>query len=358
MDFSHVIVGSGFAGSVTARRLADAGFGPVLIIDKKNHIGGHAYDAYNKDGVLIHVYGPHIFHTNNEMVWNWLSRFTEWHHYQHRVLAYVDGRLVPIPITVETINTIFGLALSVEEFPSWLENHKEKISEIKTSADAVLSKVGNEVYEKIFRNYTYKQWGRYPEELDPSIAGRIPIRMGRDTRYFSDKYQGIPKEGYAKMFERILDHKNIRIMLNTDWKEVKNYLNWGKLIYTGPVDEYYEYRFGHLQYRSIRFEYETLQGSSLVQPVATINYPNDYSFTRATEYRHITGQKCDVTTIAREYSSAEGDPYYVIPGAGEGILALYKNIHQENTVFLGRLAEYKYYNMDQVVEKALTSVVE
>jgi UDP-galactopyranose mutase len=350
----NIVVGCGFAGATIARRIAEEKNEKVLIVEKHNHIGGHAHDQYNEHGVLIHTYGPHIFHTNNKEVWDWLSRFTSWHLYQHRVLAYVDGMMVSLPISVETINSLFHENLSTDEVERWFEAHREAIPEIRNSEDVVLSKAGREIYEKLFKTYTFKQWERYPSELDASVIKRIPVRITRDTRYFADRYQGLPKEGYTKLFERMLDHPNIRVLLNTDWFEVKKDLSWDRLYYTGPIDRFFDYRFGKLGYRSVRFEYETYFDRDYYQPVGTVNYPNDYDFTRITEYKYLTGQKLPHTTIAREYSSAEGEPFYIIPDPENQRMAeQYRNTAKAemNTVFVGRLAEYVYYNMDQIIER-------
>ncbi|HHW68392.1 MAG TPA: UDP-galactopyranose mutase [Epulopiscium sp.] len=356
MKIKNVVVGAGYAGSVTARRLAEEKNEKVLVIDKHNHIAGHAHDQYNEYGILIHTYGPHIFHTNNKKVWDWLSRFTDWHLYQHRVLSYIDGMKIPMPISAETINQLYNLNLSSDEVGEWLEEQAEHIDEIKTSEDVVISKAGRDIYEKFFKNYTYKQWDRYPDELDPSVIKRIPFRNNRDTRYFTDKYQGLPKQGYTKMFEKILDHPNIHIMLNTNWLDIKDQIQYDKLYFTGPIDLYYDYKFGALEYRSVRFEYETFFNKEFYQEVGTVNYPNDYDFTRITEYKHLTGQNIPYTTIAKEYSMAHGEPFYIVPDKeNQDKAEQYRQYAQKekNVTFIGRLAEYKYYNMDQIVDRAL-----
>lgn len=356
MKIKNVVVGAGYAGSVTARRLAEEKNEKVLVIDKHNHIAGHAHDQYNEYGVLIHTYGPHIFHTNNKKVWDWLSRFTDWYLYQHRVLSYIDGMKIPMPISAETINQLYNLNLSSDEVEKWLEKQAEHIDEIKTSEDVVISKAGRDIYEKFFKNYTYKQWDRYPDELDPSVIKRIPFRNNRDTRYFTDKYQGLPKQGYTKMFEKILDHPNIHIMLNTNWLDIKDQIQYDKLYFTGPIDLYYDYKFGALEYRSVRFEYETFFNKEFYQEVGTVNYPNDYDFTRITEYKHLTGQNIPYTTIAKEYSMAHGEPFYIVPDKeNQDKAEQYRQYAQKekNVTFIGRLAEYKYYNMDQIVDRAL-----
>jgi UDP-galactopyranose mutase len=353
--YNYVIVGAGFAGCVLAERIANELNKKVLIIEKRNHIGGNAYDCYNEDGILVHKYGPHIFHTNNKIVWDYLSQFTEWYHYQHRVLAYVDGQTVPMPINLDTINKLYNTNFTPDELNKFFEKVRDKKEDILNSEDMVISKVGKDLYEKFFKGYTKKQWDLYPYELEPEVTARVPIRTNRDDRYFTDKYQGMPKYGYIKMFENMLNNKNIHIMLNTDYKEVIDSIEYEKLIYTGPIDYYFDYKYGKLPYRSLNFEFETLDCEKY-QEVGTVNYPNDYDFTRITEFKHLTGQKHYKTTIVREYSSAEGEPYYPIPQKKN--IEQYKLYEEEanklnNVFFIGRLANYKYYNMDKVVEEAL-----
>jgi len=355
MYFENIVVGASFAGSIVARRLAEEKNEKVLVIEKRNHIGGNAFDFYNSDGILVHKYGPHIFHTNNKKVWDYLSRFTEWRLYQHRVLAYVDGQLLPFPINLDTINTLFGTNYTSDTIKEFYENVKINKEVIENSEDGVISQVGVELYEKFFKNYTKKQWGVYPDQLSPQVTARIPIRANRDDRYFTDKYQGLPKEGYTKMFERILDHPNISIMLNTDYLSIKDELKYNRLIYTGCIDEFFDYKYGRLPYRSIFFDFETIDNDKY-QSVGTVNYPNDYDFTRITEFKHLTGQKCDKTTIVREYSKSEGEPYYPVPDKNneKRYLKYLEDARKlPNVYFIGRLAMYKYLNMDKVVEYAL-----
>ncbi len=354
--YDFLIVGAGFAGSVLAERLASTGK-RVLIIDKRNHIGGNAYDYYNEDGILIHKYGPHIFHTNSEDVFNYLSRFTEWRNYQHKVLASVDGQMLPIPINLNTINKYYGLELNGLQVEEFLATRAEKVYPVKTSEDVVVSKVGRELYEKFFKGYTRKQWALDPSELDASVTARVPTRTNKDDRYFTDTFQAMPLHGYTKMFEKMLSHPNIKIMLNTNYQEVMNEVTYKKLIFTGPVDEYFNYRYGKLPYRSLRFKFETLQTENF-QETGTINYPNDYAFTRITEFKHLTGQKHDKTSVVYEFPEAEGDPYYPVPRPeNDQLYKKYQALANQltNTYFVGRLATYKYYNMDQVVAQALTT---
>jgi UDP-galactopyranose mutase len=354
--FDYLIVGAGFAGSVLAERLAAGSGKKVLIIDRRPHTGGNAYDYYNPDGILIHKYGPHIFHTNSEEVFNYLCRFTEWRQYQHRVLASVDGQLLPIPINLDTINRMYGLHLSAFELEDFFKRVAEPREKIETSEDVVISKVGRELYEKFFRNYTRKQWDYDPSELDAAVTSRVPIRYNRDDRYFTDTYQVMPLYGYTRMFERMLDHPNIKIMLNTDYQEVINMVSYREVIFTGPVDEYFDFVYGKLPYRSLQFQFQTLNEEQH-QPVAVINYPNEYPYTRVTEFKHLTGQNHAKTTLVYEYPTMDGDPYYPIPRAENAQLyARYQALaaQKRGVYFAGRLGTYKYYNMDQVVAQAIT----
>lgn len=353
--FDYLVVGAGFAGCTVAERLASQLGKRVLLVDKRSHIGGNAYDRYDEAGILIHQYGPHIFHTNNERVFSYLSQFTEWRPYQHRVLAYVDGQLVPIPINLDTVNQLYGLNLSSAELEEFFERAREPVAEVRTAEDAVVSQVGRDLYEKFFRGYTRKQWGVDPSKLDASVTRRVPIRTNRDSRYFSDRYQGVPKHGYSALFAKMTAHPNISILLNTTYRSVANEVRFGRLIYTGPIDEFFDCIHGRLPYRSLRFDFETLPIETF-QPVGTVNYPNDYDFTRITEFKHLTGQNHFWTTIVREYPQAEGEPYYPIPN--EETKEIYRRYVREadklkSVWFVGRLGEYRYYNMDQVVAAAL-----
>ena len=354
--FDYLIVGAGFAGSVMAERLAADGGKKVLVIDKRPHIGGNAYDYYDDAGILVHKYGPHIFHTNCREVFDYLSRFTEWRPYQHRVQAWVDGQLLPIPINLETVNRMYGLKLTSFELPRFFESVAEPRALVRTSEDVIVSKVGRELYEKFFRNYTRKQWDLDPSELDAAVTARVPVRTNHDDRYFTDTYQAMPLHGLTRMFERMLSHPNIKILLNADFREVQKAIPHDEVIYTGPVDEFFDYRYGTLPYRSLDFKFETLN-KEWHQPVAVINYPNENLYTRVTEFKHLTGQEHHKTTMVYEYPRASGDPYYPIPRQENG--ELYRKYQMLATAtagvhFVGRLATYKYYNMDQVVAQALT----
>jgi UDP-galactopyranose mutase len=351
-----MIIGAGFAGSVLAERLAAGLDKKVLLVDKRPHIGGNAYDCHDEHGILIHRYGPHIFHTNSREVFSYLSRFTEWHPYQHRVRAWVDGRLVPIPINLDTINTLYGTSFDSFQLGEFYKSVAEPRAELKTSEDVILSQVGRELYEKFFRNYTRKQWGLDPSELDAAVTARVPTRTSRDDRYFTDAYQAMPLHGFTRMFQRMLDHPNIKILLNTDYHEIEGSILYDQVICTAPIDEYFDYCFGRLPYRSLRFQWETLDAEQ-VQPVAVVNYPNENLYTRVTEFKHLTGQIHPKTTRVYEYPQGEGDPYYPIPRAENA--ALYKQYQElaaatPGVHFVGRLGTYKYYNMDQVVAQALT----
>ncbi len=355
MKFKYVIVGAGLAGLTIAERIANELQEKVLVIEKRNHIGGNIYDSYNEDGILIHNYGPHIFHTNDKEVYDYLSGFTKWNDFWHRVLTYVDGNLIPMPITVETINKLYNLNLDCFQVEEFLKGQAVDIKEIKTSKDVALSKVGPDIYAKVFENYTKKQWGIDPAELDTSVISRIPIRLNRDTRYFADRYQGMPTHGYTKMCERMVANKNIKLMLNTDFRELKKDITYDTLIYTGATDEYYEYKHGKLAYRSVKFVFETYDTEKF-QEAPVVNYPNDYDYTRITEYKQLTWQQHPKTTIGKEFPIAEGEPYYPFPTKEhKEQFALYQEEMKKetNVIFLGRLAEYRYYNMDGVVRRAL-----
>ncbi len=357
--YDYLIVGCGFAGSVLAERLATQHDARILMIDKRDHVGGNAYDEKNADGILYHKYGPHIFHTNSDEVFAYLSRFTQWRPYEHRVLATVRDRLVPIPINRTTLNELFGLSLQTDEAAAaYLASRAEKVEDIQTSEDVVINAVGCELYELFFRGYTRKQWGLDPSELDKSVTARIPTRTNTDDRYFTDKHQAMPADGYTAMFRRMLDHPNITIMLGTDYRDVKDEVDAAHLIYTGPVDEYFDWRFGKLPYRSLKFVHSTIDAEQY-QPVGTVNFPaEDVPYTRISEYKHLTGQQHRQTSITLEYPSAEGDPYYPVPRPENQ--ALYKRYEAladatKGVTFVGRLATYRYYNMDQIVGQALAT---
>ena len=354
--FDYLIVGAGFAGSVLAERLANDAGKRVLICDRRPHIGGNAYDYYDEAGILVHRYGPHIFHTSSREVFDYLSSFTAWRPYQHRVLASVDGQLVPIPINLDTVNRLYGLSLTSFQLEEFFNSVAEKVPAIRTSEDVVVSRVGRELYEKFFRGYTRKQWGLDPSELDASVTARVPTRTSRDDRYFTDTYQTMPRHGYTRMFERMLAHPNIKILLNTDYREIRQAVAYKEMVYTGPVDTYFDHCYGKLPYRSLEFEHVTLNQPEF-QSVGTVNYPNECPYTRITEFKYLTGQKHEKTSIVYEHPRAEGDPYYPIPRPENTVLYRQYQALADSTKdvhFVGRLATYKYYNMDQVVAQALT----
>ena len=356
LAFDFLIVGAGYAGAVLAERLARGLDKRVLVVDRRNHIAGNAYDYHDAAGLLVHKYGPHIFHTASRDVFEYLSQFTRWRNYEHRVLASVDGQLVPVPINLDTINRLYGLNLSADRLDAFFESVAEPCAQIRTSEDVVVSKVGRELYNKFFRNYTRKQWGIDPSELDAQVTARVPVRSNRDDRYFTDAYQAMPAFGYTRMFENILDHPNIKVLLNADYREVREAIPHGETIYTGPVDEFFDYRFGPLPYRSLEFRHET-HDMEVFQPAPVVNYPNDYLFTRITEFKYLTGQQHPKTSVVYEFPTAEGDPYYPVPQPQNA--ELYRRYQELASAtpavrFAGRLATYRYYNMDQVVAQALT----
>jgi UDP-galactopyranose mutase len=354
---NYLIVGAGYAGSVMARELADAG-SSVLVVDKRPHIAGNAYDERDAHGVLVHRYGPHIFHTNGERIVEWLSRFTQWRPYEHRVRGVVDGGLYPFPINRDTLNRLYRLDLDEAGAAAFFERVREPRDPVRTSEDVVLNSVGRDLYEKFFLNYTRKQWGLDPSQLKAGVAARIPVRTNTDDRYFTDTFQAMPLHGYTKMFEAILDHPNIRVELGVDFESVRDRLKAAHVVYTGPIDAYFGYRFGPLPYRSLRFEHEHLPRAAQFQETGTVNYPNDHAYTRITEFKHLTGQQHPGTSIVREYPQAEGDPYYPVPRAeNEVLFKRYEELaaKETNVTFVGRLAQYRYYNMDQVVGAALAA---
>lgn len=349
-----LIVGAGFSGAVAAERLAAHGF-RVLIMDKRPHIGGNAYDVVDRHGVRIHPCGPHIFHTNDVRIAEYLSNFTAWRPYEHRVLAKVGEQLLPIPINIDTVNRLYGLDLDENTIQEFFDKVREPRASITNSEDVVINAVGRDLYEKFFRNYTRKHWGLDPAELAASVAARIPTRANRDDRYFTDTFQCMPRNGYTAMFDRMLDHPNVSIMLERDYFSVRSRIKARHTIYSGPIDAYFGYQFGRLPYRSLRFEHEHLT-TERSQEVGTVNYPNDHAFTRITEFKHLTGQQHAGTSIVREYPQSEGDPYYPVPRPQNA--ALFKRYEalackERDVTFVGRLAQYRYFNMDQCVSAAL-----
>ena len=355
MKTEILVVGAGFSGAVVAQRLAERGF-EILVIDKRPHIGGNAYDRLDPYGVQIHPYGPHIFHTNSERISAYLSQFTRWRPYEHRVLAKVGDQLVPLPINVDTVNRLYGLQHTEDTIQQFYDSVREPRATLSNSEDVVLNAVGRDLYEKFFRGYTRKQWGLDPSQLAASVAARIPTRSNRDDRYFTDSFQCMPLEGYTRMFERILDHRNIRFEGGVDFFSMRQRIRASHIVYTGPIDAYFDHCFGKLPYRSIHFEHEHLPETRQYQEVGTVNFPNDYDYTRITEFRHLTGQSHSGTSIVREFPCDDGDPYYPVPRPeNEALFKRYEALARDATevTFVGRLAQYRYYNMDQCVGAAL-----
>ena len=359
--YDYLVVGAGLAGSTIAERLASQCGARVLLIDKRDHIGGNCHDPLDPSGLRFHQYGPHIFHTNSEAVVAYLSQFTSWRAYEHRVLARVGRTLVPFPINRTTINALYGSDLDEPGIAAFLAARAEPVARLRTSEDTIVSRVGRDLYETFFRDYTRKQWGLDPSDLDPTVCGRIPTRTNDDDRYFSDRFQAMPAEGFTAMIERMTAHPLIEIVTGVDFRAVADRVRFNHLIYTGPIDEYFEHRYGALPYRSLTFAFET-HGREWMQAVGCINEPAaGVPYTRTTEYKHLTGQTHARTILSREYPSAVGDPFYPIPRPENK--ALYERYHRlavnESAVtFVGRLAEYRYYNMDQAIASALVTFEE
>jgi UDP-galactopyranose mutase len=357
--YDIIIIGAGISGATLAERYASVGKS-VLVLEKRDHIGGNCYDYYNDDGILVSKYGAHLFHTNEESVWKYVQRFAKWYFYEHRVLAKVDGQLVPIPVNITTVNKLFGLNIKTEaEMRKWLDENQIKNEDPQNGKEAALARVGEVLYKKMFRQYTKKQWDKYPEELDASVLNRIPVRSNFDDRYFGDKYQFLPEGGYTPLFEKMLNHPNITVLLKTDYFDVREVIKkYEKLFYTGPIDQFFDFKFSvneKLEYRSINFVHET-HDKEFYQSNSVINYPNEESFTRIVEYKHITHQKHPKTTIVKEYTCDGGEPFYPVPNArNQSIYEKYKKEAEKlsNIYFVGRLANYKYFNMDQAFKNAL-----
>jgi len=357
VEIDALVVGAGFSGSVVSRKLSAAGK-KVVLIDKRPHIAGNAYDTHDKYGVMIHTYGPHIFHTNSQDVFDYLSSFTKWRPYEHRVLASVDGQLLPIPINIDTVNRLYGLNLDEEGLKAYFESVRDPRNPIRTSEDAIVNIVGWDLYKKFYKGYTNKQWGLDPSELFASVAARVPVRTNHDDRYFTDTHQAMPLDGYTRMFSNMLDHPGITIRLGVEYQNIRHEYTPKHLVYTGPIDEYFDFCFGKLPYRSLFFEHEHLPMFKKIQPVGTVNYPNDHEYTRITEFKHLTGQEHSGSSVVREYPKAEGDPYYPIPRPeNDELFKRYQKLaeKEKGVTFVGRLAQYRYYNMDQVVGAALSA---
>ncbi len=370
----YLIVGSGFAGLTVAERLATQCGKRVFVVDRRSHLGGNAYDFYDAHGVLIHAYGPHYFRTNSKLIRNYLSLFTEWHPVEYKILSHAENRYWNFPINLNTFEQFFGRPSTSEEMEQWLSEHRVPIESPANSEEVIISQVGWELYEKFFKGYTLKQWKRHPRDLDASVCGRIPIRTNRDDRYLREEFQALPKEGYTRMFEKMVEAAgdHLTLQLNTDYRDLLSSVSFDHMIYTGAIDDYFHYCYGPLPYRSLRFEPQSFTPEQLVtreeisgkkgywQPAMQVNYPNEESFTRIVEIKHATGQQCENTTIVREYPDdyePGKEAYYPIPAPDAAALyQRYKALadQEKNTSFIGRLATYRYYNMDQVVGMALT----
>jgi UDP-galactopyranose mutase len=375
MYFDFLIVGAGFSGLTFAECAARILGATSLIVDRRCHIGGNAFDRYDRSGVLIHPFGPHYFRTNSLKIRSYLSRFTEWHPVDYKILSYTEGRYWKFPINLNTFEQILGRASSTTEMAAWLDAKRVHIPNPTNSEEVVVSQIGWELYEKFFKGYTLKQWKKHPSELDPSVCGRIPIRTVRDDRYLAERFQALPAAGYHTLFENILDAcgRKVALLLNTDFRDVLPSIRHKHLVYTGPIDEFFDHRFGRLPYRSLHFEFESFTAEQLKkresisgkpgfwQPAMQVNYPNDEAYTRIVELKHATGQACSNTTIVREFPADYSDnrePFYPVPTADSKLLyQQYKTLADSipNTTFLGRLATYRYYNMDQVVGMALST---
>jgi UDP-galactopyranose mutase len=360
--YDVLVVGAGFAGSIMAERAASQLGRRVLVVDRRPYVGGNAHDRVDEEtGLWRHDHGPHLFHTNAPHVVEYLSQFTEWRPYEHRVLASVDGQLVPIPINLDTVNRLYGLELDPAGMEAFLAERAEPVAEVRTSEDAVVARVGRELYEKFFRGYTRKLWARDPSELAATVTGRIPTRTDREDRYFTDHHQALPADGYTAMFERMLDHPLIEVATSTSFDDVRDQVSFGHLVWTGPIDDFYERSFGALPYRSLHFEWETVPtpGGGLLQPVAQVNFPSEsVPYMRSVEYRHISGQTAEVSIVSRELPSDEGDPFYPVPApANRDLYRRYAALAERDrdVTFVGRLARYQYLNMDQVTAQALTT---
>lgn len=360
MKTDILIIGAGISGATLAERYASLGK-KVVIIEKRNHIAGNCFDYIDENEILVSKYGAHLFHTNDEEVWEYVNRFGDWYPWEHKVIARVDDKTVSIPVNITTVNILFEENISTEEeMKAWLDKNRVVFEPAKNGEEAVLNRVGTVLYEKMFKHYTKKQWDKYPAELNASVLERIPVRTNYDDRYFSDKHQALPKGGYTKIFEQMLDHPNITVLLDTDYFEVKDkYKGYEKLFYTGPVDRFFGFQeqlLEKLEYRSINFVTEHLD-QEYFQENSVVNYPGEeVDFTRIVEYKHFGNQKSDKTTIVREFTVDEGEPYYPVPNEKNQLIYEKYKVKAdalEDIYFVGRLANYKYFNMDQAFKNAL-----
>lgn len=353
MKVDAIVVGCGIAGAVTARRLAEEKNQTVLVVEKKKYIGGFCFDYRDENGILIHKHGPHIFRTDSSKVWKYLSRFTQWEDYQHKVLTNVNGQLYPMPINLDTVNLFLGTNYTAEDIDQYFESHRTHPEAVASVKDVIESQIGSEFYHAFFEKYTEKQWGLPCDQLPPEIVARIPIRKNRDDRYFTHRYQALPKDGYTMMIQNILNHQNIHLLLGTDYKDIGEYIECGHIYYSGSIDEYYGYCFGRLPYRSVSFQFETYPIKQY-QPVSVVNYPNNYDYTRITEFKHFYHRECSCTVIAKEVPGWEGDPSYPVPTEqNRKLYEQYAKIQNKKITFIGRLGEYRYYSMDQIIENIL-----
>ncbi|TAL71101.1 MAG: UDP-galactopyranose mutase [Bacteroidetes bacterium] len=363
MKYDYLIVGAGFAGCVIAERIATQSGKSVMIIDRRNHIAGNAYDYYDDNGILVHKFGPHIFHTSSKKVWDYVSNFTEWIDYEHTVLAVIDDKKVPVPFNLNSLYSVFSKKVAAKYEALLLEKYgyglKIPILKLLENNNPDLKTIAEYIYNNIFNGYTIKQWGLKPNELDFSVTSRVPVFISHDNRYFQDNYQGIPLKGYTELFRNLLNNRNIEITLNTDYKINSSSIKYNKLIYTGPIDEFFDYKFGKLPYRSLHFDFKSIN-REWFQEVSQVNYPNENEYTRITEFKHFHRQDSKMTTIAYEYPQefvlGINEPYYPIQNDDNNELFKKYKVESEklkNTYFVGRLADYKYYNMDQIVGVAL-----
>lgn len=362
---SCLIIGCGLSGAVIAERISSILNLQVIIIEKRDHIGGNCYDYIDQEtGILLNKYGAHLFHTNNKQVWDYINQFDKWIRWEHKVIAYIDDKFVSIPVNITTINQLCNENIQTDkEMQIWLEKNQLKYDRITNSEEMAKSRIGEILYNKLIKDYTYKQWNKYPSELDKSVLERIPIYNNFDTRYFQDKYQALPHKGYTHFFEKLLNHKNIKIILNTDFIEYKknNDLKQFKfIIFTGPIDVYFnQYNLNKLEYRSIDFNIQIIKDMNYFQPNSVVNYPSsEYPYTRIVEYKHFLNQKSKDTIIVSETTNDSGEPYYPIPNKKnlelyEKYKILAKEEEKNNVYFIGRLANYKYFNMDQAILNSL-----
>lgn len=362
-NIKNLIVGCGFSGATMARKIAEDFGEEVLVIDAKNHIGGNSYDYYDKNNICIHKYGTHIFHTNLEHVWKYLSRFTRWHPYMHEVKGKIDGQEVPIPFNLNSIRKVFPKSIADKLEDKLIEkfgfNVKVPILELRKANDKDLEFLAEYVYQKVFLGYTLKQWGMKPEDLDPAVTGRVPVYVSKDNRYFQDKYQGIPMKGYSALIAEMLDHPKIKVLLNTDYASLENKESFERVFYSGPIDEYFGYELGELPYRSLRFDFVEYEREHF-QSNSVINYPENHDFTRIGEYKYFLNDKPENTVVSFEYPEAfergRNDRYYpIVRDENQNLYNRYLEKAKElkNVYFLGRLGDYKYYDMDKAVNRAL-----